>query len=294
MVTRRALIATGFGALAAPALAAGLDPKAAHARALAAIRAANARADVLLRGQGLARGTAAERFRTLFADSRFLYPDDDAGRDRAVADMNARLAALKPRLPVAFGELAIPPAEVRRMSAADVAAGKGGYREIGHYYVDLRTIRERPAWTLPSVAFHEVTPGHLLHLPTNPAAQTTPLFEGWATYAEQLARDLGAYAADPLGEIGYLHWRLFRLVRVVVDTGLSSFGWSRDRAVAEMTAVLGHPIAFIGIEADVDRIAKAPGKVAAEGLAALGLAAARPRDRSRWPAFHRNALLACV
>ncbi len=76
--------------------------------------------------------------------------------------MNARLAALGPRLGAAFGDVPIAPAEVRRMSPAVEARGRAGYREPGAYYVDLKAIRERPAWTLPSVAFHELTPGHLL------------------------------------------------------------------------------------------------------------------------------------
>src|SRR5437763_1737501 len=79
-------------------------------------------------------------------------------------------------------------------------------------------------------------------------------FEAWGTYAEQLCCDLGAYAHDPLGEIGYLQWRLFRLARIVADTGVHALGWSRERAVAEMTDLQGQSIAFITIAADVDRI----------------------------------------
>src|SRR5436189_141674 len=144
MATRRSILATGLSALATPAWS---DPKTDHDAALAAVRTAQRRADVLLRGQGLRAGGVAERLRALSKDPRWLYPDDDAGRDRAVAEMNARLAALRPRLAQAFGDLPIPLAQVRRMSAADVAAGRGGYREPGAYYVDLRAIRERSAWT---------------------------------------------------------------------------------------------------------------------------------------------------
>ena len=190
-----------------------------------------------------------------------------------------------------------------RMSAADVAARKGGYREApranpGAYYVDLRDIRARPSWTLPSTAFHEVTPGHLLQLPlqnarphpAEPGPVSSAYFEGWGVYAEQLAADLGAYAHDPLGEIGYLQWRLFRIGRVVVDTGVGAMGWSRDRAVATLTDLQGFPAAFIGIETDVDRIIANPGKYAAEGLGALALARWRPKAQARWPAYHAAVL----
>jgi uncharacterized protein (DUF885 family) len=309
-------LATGLSVLAAPALAGdyraaleaayggSIDPAGAHKDALAAAHAAQVRADTLLRGQGLSQGLVAERLRALKADQRFLYPDDDAGRDRAVADMNARVEAFRPKLKPALGDLPIALAFARRMSAADVAAGKGGYRtapergQPGAYYVDLRDIRARPAWTLPTVAFHEVIPGHLLQLPIQAAAHPTAervkaaaaYFESWAIYAEQLCADLGAYAGDPLGEIGYLHWRLFRLARIVADTGLGAMGWSKDQAVATVRDLQGFDAAFITIEADVARIAANPGKYAAEGLGALSLARWRPRDRARWPAYHRAVL----
>ena len=205
------------------------------------------RANVLLQGQGLKKGSVGERLAALAKDPRWLYPDDEAGRDRAVADMNAAVAALRPRLALAFGDLPVATAQARRMSATDVAAGKGGYRETGAYYVDLRNIRARPIWTLPSAAFHEVIPGHLLQMPLQAAAAAPAervkaagaYFEAWAIYAEQLAADLGAYGGDPRGELGYLQWRLFRLGRVVVDTGLHALGWSRDQAIAAMTDLQG-------------------------------------------------------
>lgn len=311
MLNRRSLIAAALTGFAAPALAASgdygralatayggeIDPVAAHRLALATTRGLQARADRLLRGQGLTDGDVGARLRKLAHDPRWLYPDDPAGRDRAVADMNARLTAIRPKLAVAFGDLPIPPAQVRRMSAEDEAKGRGGYREPGAYYVDLKSIRERPAWTLPSVAFHELTPGHLLQAPLQAAdaqrARAAAAFsEAWATYAEQLAADLGAYADDPLAEIGFLQWRLFRIGRVVADTGLHARGWSRDQAVAAMTALQGRSIAFITIEADVDRMIQTPGKAAAEGLGALTLSRLRPADRRAWPEFHRKVLQA--
>lgn len=271
MFDRRQFLAAGLAAVVA-------DPAAAQL----AIRVTQARADKLLKGQGFRRGTVGERLHALAADERWLYEDSDAGRALAVKAMNRRLKALP--LGQVF-EAAIPPAEVRL-----APTGKAGYREPGAYYVDLKDIRARPAWSLPSVAFHEALPGHLLQMGVTGAPAGAPLFEGWAIYAEQLAADLGAYHHDPLGELGYLQWRLFRLGRVIVDDGLHRQGWSRDRAVAEMTALQGQSIAFITIEADVDRIAANPGRYGAEGLKALEIAARRPRERARWPAFHREVL----
>jgi uncharacterized protein (DUF885 family) len=316
MRTRRSVLAGALAAAAAPAFAADYrealeaayggpaDPLAAHRRALAAVKAAQARAHLLLNGLGLAQGSVPERLAALFADPRFLFTDDDAGRDRAVAEMNARVAAIRPRLPAAFGDLPIPQAFARRMTPAEAAAGKAGFRvpahdgEPGTYFVDLHAIRSRPSWTLPSVAFHEVIPGHLLQLPLQAAANppservkaSGAYFEAWAIYAEELAVALGAYARDPLGEIGSLHWRLFRLARIVADTGLHALGWSAERAVAEMRATQGPDIAFVTVEADVARMARQPARFAADGLGALSLTAWRPKDRAAWPAFHKTVL----
>jgi uncharacterized protein (DUF885 family) len=148
------------------------------------------------------------------------------------------------------------------------------------------------------VAFHEVIPGHLLQMPLQAAASPPAervkaagaYFEAWAIYAEDLAADLGAYAGDPLGEIGFLQWRLFRLGRIVVDTGVHVLGWSRDQAISVMTDLQGQSIAFVTIEADVDRMIAQPGRFAADGLGALMLSRVRPHDRRRWPAFHRTVL----
>lgn len=288
MWTRRGLLAAGIAAAAGPAWPVE-PPTSAHAQALTAAARLQARADRLLAGQGLRRGSVAERLRRLAKDERYLYQDSDAGRDQAVADMNARLAALRPRLALAFGDLKIPPAEVRRMSPADEAKRRAGYRDQGAYYVDLADILGRPAWTLPSVAFHETIPGHALQA-SAPGPQDAAFAEGWATYAEALAADLGAYAHDLRGEIGSLQWRLFRLARIVVDTGMNGLGWSRDQALAAMYDLQGQSIAFITVEADVARMAERPGQYAAQGLVALAIERARPRSRQDWPAFHRRVL----
>ena len=300
----RASAEAGYAAALARAYGGQADPGAALARLAAAAEAAQARADRLLRALGLRDGPVAERFARLSADPVSLYADTSEGRDRAVAYMNARLAALRPRLLVAFGDLPIAPAQVRRMSPADEAAGRGGYRvppgdgQPGVYYADLHAVRARPAWTLPSVAFHEVTPGHLLQMPLEAAAHPAParakaagaFFEAWAIYAEELSAELGAYRRDARGEVGYLHWRLFRLARGMADIGLHTLGWSGEEAISRVAALQGFPAAFVGIPADVARIAANPGKVAAEALGALDLTDWRPKDRAKWPAYHRMLL----
>ncbi len=63
--------------------------------------------------------------------------------------------------------------------------------------------------------------------------------EGWGLYAEQLADELGAYAGDPLGRLGYLQSATFRASRLVVDTGIHHKRWSREQAIQSMMEATG-------------------------------------------------------
>ena len=270
-------------------LQAGWDiaPAAAHALALDQAKRLTARADQLLRHEGLQEGGVADRLRILARDPRYLYADDDAGRTQAVADMNRWLAAARARLPQQFAILPLGSERVAvvRMTPAEDAAGKAGYRMLpegaspGAYHVDLHAIRQRPNWSLPSVVHHETLPGHMIQLPLQAVADPHPLrlkaaqgfVEGWAIYAEQLAAESGAFAADPRAEIGYFQWMLFRLGRSLIDTGINHLGWSRDQALDFLRGLQGDPVIFAPFEKDIDRASHAPGDLAGQALTWLGL-----------------------
>ncbi len=266
-------------------LGASVDAREAHQRAIERCRELHAEADVLLRGQGLARGDVGERLRALGQNPRYHYPVGDEGKARAVADMNARLARTRALLADVIEDAAAAPGEVQRLAANLEARGAQGRRQGAVYYVDLGAVR--PSWTLASVVHHEVLPGHIYQAPYEGAAAPPALqlryasgySEGWSTYAEQLADEAGAFTDDPLGRIGYLQWMLFRMARVVADTGIHALRWSRERAIAEMRALQGESIAFVSIEEDVTRFCVQPGIYAAQGLAALHIAELRERMR---------------
>ena len=270
-------------------LGAAVDPREAHARALAHCRELQSQADALLRAQGLTQGDVGERLRALARDERYLYPDSGEGKAQAVAHMNQRLERVRPLLTGRL-EGGDAPAQVRLLPAAQEAGGAMGRRQGNSYLVDLGAIRARPRWTLASVVHHELIPGHILQAARERAAQPAELqvryaggySEGWACYAEQLADEAGAYASggdDPVDRIGYLQWMLFRTARVVADTGIHVMRWSRERAIAEMRALQGDSIAFVSIEDDVTRFCAQPGAFAAQGLAALHIAELRERTR---------------
>jgi uncharacterized protein (DUF885 family) len=283
-------------------LGAPVDPREAHERALERCRALQSEADALLRQQGLTRGAVAERLRALGRERRHLYGQDAAGKARAVADMNARLEATRGILASAFDGIAQAPAEVRLLAANLEANGAQGRRQGSVYFVDLGA--PRPRWTLPSVVHHELLPGHIFQAPYEARAQAPALqlryaggySEGWSIYAEQLADELGAFSDDPVGRIGYLQWMLFRMGRVVVDTGIHALRWTRQRSIEELRALQGDSIAFVSIEEDVTRFCVQPGAYTAQGLAALHIAELRDTTRRQTrsafslPRFHAAML----
>lgn len=305
--TRAVVQADDYASKLQAALGEPVNPLAAHRAGLEEARTLQARADRLLRAQGLTRGSVAERLRALARNPRHLYSDDDAGRNQAVADMNAALALARAVLPKAFGDLPPLTAEVRRMTPEDEARGRAGYRDpdSGAYYVDLKNIRARPRWTLPSVVHHELLPGHMLHLAYEARAKPQPLrlphagpySEAWAIYAERLADELGLFAEDPLGAIGYLQWMLFRLARLIADTGIHAKSWTREQAIERMTELQGESIAFITIKTDVDRMFRTPGAAAAQALGYQRLVRLREQARAKQGSgfdlarFHRGVLL---
>lgn len=265
-----------------------------HARLLERARDVGSQLDALLRKQGLNRGSIGERLRVFARQPRWLYSDDDAGRDRAVADMNDRLDAVRRRLPALFGPL---PAgadrlRVRRMSAAEDAAGRSGYRALpeagqdGAYVVDLRDIGRRPMWSLPSVVHHELLPGHMMMIFAETKSGAHPLRgryapampEGWAVYGEQLAAENGAFDGDEPGLIGYLHWLMFRLCRGMIDTGIHHARRSVIESRRMLDLMQGEPAYFAGFDQDIDQACINPGARAAEALSWLELAELRRKS----------------
>jgi uncharacterized protein (DUF885 family) len=256
-------------------------------------------ADRLLKGLGLAGGSVGERLRALKRRPEHVYANDETGRTRAVAGMNAALARLRPRLGEGFGPPLATAGSVRRMSAADERAGKRGYRDptADAYFPDLAAVDERPAWTLTTVAYHETIPGHLLQLRREALAAPHPLqvryapgyAEGWAIYAEALADDMGLLS--PAEQLGFIQSILFRLARVTCDIGIHLRRWDRARALRYLEDIVGFEL-FFPFAVEVDRYAAEPAAFAGDAMVALTLRGrGRKAKRSgRLRAFHDAVL----
>lgn len=219
----------------------------------------SAQADAILKKQGMTKGSVAERMRALGKDPRFLYPNTDEGKAKLIAELNAQMQAIQARLPEAFGRLPKAKAEIRRVPADIEDGATGGYYQVpaldgsrpGAYYINLRDTAENPSWTLPTLTYHEASPGHhhqiaLAQEATGiPRLRRLPAYsvytEGWGLYAEQLADEMGVYENDPWGRLGYLQSYMFRAARLVADTGLHHYRWTREQGIKYYNETLGTP-----------------------------------------------------
>lgn len=157
-------------------------------------------------------------------------------------------------------------------------------------------------WDTEVVAFHETVPGHHLQLsrlqlltglPALQRQRSLPVFsEGWGLYAEQLAEEVGLYA-DDRGLLGSITSSLMRAARLVVDTGLHAFGWSRERALAFLVEHVPEPREFLADE--IDRYVVVPAQALAYLTGKLEIIRLREDARRRLgPAFSLPAFHAAV
>ena len=172
------------------------------------------------------------------------------------------------RLPELFGHLPRIPYGLREIPAYVAPQTTSAYywppstdgTRGGVYYLNTYNLSARPLYQLEALSMHEAVPGHHLQLaiqaelttlhPMSRESNLNAFIEGWALYSERLGKDLGFYT-DPYQEFGRLSMEAWRASRLVVDTGIHWFGWTRDQAINYMennTALSKH-----NIVAEVDR-----------------------------------------
>ncbi|MGZ9098714.1 MAG: DUF885 domain-containing protein [Brevundimonas sp.] len=276
-----------------------------HAIGLEQVAAISAEIDTILKARGLTQGTVGERIDALNKDPAQLWPDTEAGKAALLESLNRQVAALQPLLPRLFGRLPRAGVEVRRVPPAIEAGAPGGYYQgppldgsrPGAYYINLRSTANWPKFSLPTLTYHEASPGHHLQVALQRETESLPPYrrangfsaynEGWALYAEAVAADdLDVYADDPLGRVGFLMSYLFRAVRLVVDTGLHAQGWSRERAVDYMVASGAKPVGAANSE--INRYSVMPGQACAYKIGHTVIARLRAEQQAR-PGFDLRA-----
>ncbi len=275
----------------------GLSPDEAHRVGLTQVAELQAAIDPLLRAEGLTQGSVGARLSALGRLDRYLYPNDDAGRARLLADLEAQLEAVRARMPEYFNNPPTAPMLVRRVPPAIEAGAPRGYAQSGSldgsrpgtYYINLVDTRIWPKWALPTLSYHEGIPGHLWQGAIVLGNQAIPLLhrnigipafgEGWGLYAEQLADEVGMYRDFPQGRIGMLQAFLYRAARIVIDTGLHAKGWSREQAIDYFRNEVG--LDPISATSEVERYVVWPGQACAYKIGHTEMVRLRDQARAR-------------
>jgi uncharacterized protein (DUF885 family) len=297
----------------AAATTTSMSPEEIHATGLQVVSDYTQRIDADMKKLGLTKGTVGERLRQMYDDPKFRYPNTDEGKEKLLADLNVKIQKVRARLPEFYGVLPKADLVIKRVPKATEAGAPGGYynpgsldgKRPGMYYINLRDTAEVPSWTLSTLSYHEGIPGHHLQLSIQQETDLplirkvsgfTAYVEGWALYSEQFADEMGMYADDPWGRIGYMHDAMFRGVRLVVDSGMHAMKWSREQAVKYYTDTLGDLDASAITE--VERYCVWPGQACAYMVGKLHILKLREKAKQVLGAkfdirqFHK-AILVC-
>jgi uncharacterized protein (DUF885 family) len=245
-----------------------LTPRQVHEIGLSEVKRIRAEMDKIIAGTAF-QGGFPEFVRFLHTDPRFFYTREDdlvEGYRATVARADHQLASLFGTLPrLSYRVVPIPANEARGKATAYYEPGSANAGRPGSCFVNTFDLKARPKWEMEALALHECTPGH--HLQVSIAQEIkkpprvlnyhdyTAFVEGWGVYAESLGDEMGFYR-DPYTKFGQLTYELWRSMRLVVDTGIHSEGWTRQQAIDVFRDNTAQDQR--AIEAEVDRYITSP------------------------------------
>ena len=214
-------------------------------------------------------------FEFVNSDEQFFFPDTDEGRQAYLDESTAYLDAMYEKLPEYFGILPKADLDVKRVEAFREQDGApqhyypgtpDGSRN-GTYYAHLSDMTAMPKSTMEGVAYHEGVPGHHMQISIAQELESVPMFrtqagftaysEGWGLYSETLAGEMGGYE-NPYYDFGRLVNEIWRAIRLVVDTGLHSKGWTEADGIRYFEE--NSSISQGAIKAEVQRYMVMPGQ----------------------------------
>ena len=254
-------------------------------------------------------GTLPEFFEYLRTDPKFFYSDARdllAGYRDICKRIDPELPRLFRTLPrLTYGVQPVPAYSEKTQPTAYYWAGSLKTGRPGIFYANTYDLKARPKWEMEALALHEAVPGH--HLQISLAQEMeganvpefrrhesyTAFVEGWGLYSESLGGELGL-CKDPYSKFGQLTYEIWRSIRLVVDTGIHSKGWTREQAVEYFKQNAGKSEHDIRVE--VDRYIVWPGQALAYKIGQMKIKELRQRaekqlgDKFSLRSFHGAVL----
>ncbi|EPR74177.1 protein of unknown function DUF885 [Winogradskyella psychrotolerans RS-3] len=200
---------------------------------------------------------------------------------------------IDPVLPQLFGKLPRLPYGVKKVPAYSEQATTTAYYNpgslqsgiAGYFYANTYKLESRPKWEMEALTIHEAVPGHHLQISLAQELENVPEFrtmlgftafiEGWGLYSESLGSELGMYQ-DMYSKYGQLTYEMWRAMRLVVDTGIHAFGWTRQEAIDYFKENSGKNENDISVE--VDRYIAWPGQALAYKIGELKIKELRKKS----------------
>jgi uncharacterized protein (DUF885 family) len=277
-----------------------LTPQQIHEIGLSEVKRIRAEMDKVIASTGF-KGSFHEFTEFLRNDPRFYFDqaDDLVNAYRIIAKrIDPELAHMFGKLPrLTYGVTPIPDFKAPSQTTAYYQSGAPSVGRPGYYFVNTYNLHARPKWEMEALSLHESVPGHHLQISLAQELDSVPEFrrhvgysafvEGWALYCESLGEELGLYK-DPYSKFGQLSYEMWRAVRLVVDTGMHSQGWTRDQAIQFFKDNTGKTDQDITVE--VDRYIVWPAQALAYKLGQLKIRELRTQaEKRKGPGFDVRA-----
>ena len=225
----------------------------------------------------------------LRTDPRFYAKSEDEllGKYRETCKrIDAKLPALFGTLPRnPYGVHAIPKFMAPTQTTAYYQPGSLRAGNPGWFCANTYALEQRPLYEMVPLSLHEAVPGHHLQisiaqeLPDQPEFRRdmhfTAFVEGWGLYSERLGIEMGFFENDPYSDFGRLTYEMWRSTRLVVDTGIHAFGWSKEKAMDFMKR--NTALSELNIEREVDRYIDWPGQACGYKIGELRIRALRAK-----------------